>query len=79
MCMTESLPVSEVQAWMNESDMSCGDCGSESFTVLETSVSDMMGSLSSISPHRAEIECDECGVVTEHSLLEEVAEEIEEG
>lgn len=76
MCMTESLSVDAVQEWMDESGTSCGDCGAESFTVLETKVSDMMGSFDSISPHRAELECDDCGVVTTHSIVEEVVEEI---
>lgn len=74
--MSETLSVDAVQEWLDASDISCGDCGASSFTVLETSYDSMMeGAFDSVSPHRAEIECDECGAVTDHSLRVEVVEE----
>lgn len=75
--MSETLPVEDVQAWIDDSTISCGDCGASSFTVQDTKYSQMMESFDKVSPHRVEMECNNCGTVTENSLMQRVVDTIQ--
>lgn len=75
--MSETLPVDDVQAWLDDSDISCGDCGSDTLTVVDV-LYDVMyeGAFENISPQRARIKCEDCGLETENSLEQSVVDDL---
>lgn len=75
--MDETLDIDAAQEWMDDSNISCGDCGESSFTVLDTMYDSMMeDAFDDVSPHRVKIECKECGHISKNSLVVEVVETI---